>query len=158
MDSSKSFFNRRTSAKREWQCCFLSRGLCDLEDKRRSENIAFPFIVKSLPGYRDARQIISIILWQSTLLVGEEHFLHFFMTNADFKIRRWRKEHICDEKWRRRHLNEKTEKRVWKKKMTIRFPKKNVCLIMMTVSSIVVEYTFVKIINSTCFRQSTYST
>jgi len=78
MDSSKSFFNRRTSAKRKWQCCFLSRGLCDLEDKRRSENIAFPFIVKSLPGYREARRIISIILWQSTLLVGEEHFLHFF--------------------------------------------------------------------------------
>ena len=35
---------------------------------------------------------------------------------------------------------------------------KNVCLIMMTVSSIVVEYAFVKIINPTCYRQSTYST
>ncbi len=32
---------------------------------------------------------------------------------------------------------------------------KNVCLIMMTVSSIVVEYAFMKIINSTCYRQST---
>ena len=101
MDSSESFFNRRTSAKRKWQCCFLSRGL---EDKRRSENIAFPFIVKSLPGSREARRIISIILWQSTLLVEEEHFLHFFSTNTDFKIRRWRKEYSRNEKWRRRHL------------------------------------------------------
>ena len=115
MDSSKSFFNRRTSAKRKWQCCFLSRGLCDLEDKRRSENIAFQFIVKSLPGYREARRIISIILWQSTLLVEEEHFLHFSYDNADSNIRRWRKEYICNKKWRRRHLNEKTEKRVWKR-------------------------------------------
>jgi len=32
---------------------------------------------------------------------------------------------------------------------------KNVCLIMMTVSSIVVKYVFVKIINSTCYRRST---
>ena len=75
MDSSESFFNRRTSAKRKWQCCFLSRGL---EDKSRPENIAFPFIVKSLPGSQEARRIISIILWQSTLLVEEKHFLHFF--------------------------------------------------------------------------------
>jgi hypothetical protein len=30
--------------------------------KRRSENIAFPFLVKSLPVYREARRIISIIL------------------------------------------------------------------------------------------------
>ena len=34
-------------------------------------------------------------------------------------------------------------------------PQKNVCLIMMTVSSIVVKYVSVKIINSTCYRRST---
>jgi hypothetical protein len=34
----------------------------DWEDKGRPENIAFPFLSKSLPGYRGAHRIISIIL------------------------------------------------------------------------------------------------
>ncbi len=37
--------------------------------------------------------------------------------------------------------------------MTILFPKKNVCLIMMAISSIIVKYVFVKIIKSTYLRQ-----
>jgi len=40
-----------------------------------------------------------------------------------------------------------------KKKDDDSLPQKNVCLIMMTVSSIVVKYASVKIINSTCYRQ-----
>jgi hypothetical protein len=36
--------------------------LLDLGDKKRPENITFPFLTKSLPGYRDTHQIISIIL------------------------------------------------------------------------------------------------
>ena len=94
--------------------------------KRRSENIAFPFIVKSLPGSREARRIISIILWQSTLLIEEKHFLHFFSTKTDFKIRRWRKEYSYNEKWRRRHLKREDRKTSMKKKDDDSLPQKNV--------------------------------
>jgi len=94
--------------------------------QRRSENIEFPFIVKSLPASREARRIISIILWQSTLLVEEEHSLHFFSTNADFKIRRWRKEYSCNKKWRRRHLKREDRKASMKKKDDDSLPQKNV--------------------------------
>jgi len=44
-----------------------------------------------------------------------------------------------------------------KKKDDDSLPQKNVCLIMMTVSSIVVKYASVKIINSTCYRRSACS-
>lgn len=124
--------------------------------QRRSENIAFPFIVKSLPGSREARRIISIILWQSTLLVEEKHFLHFFSLRKPTS--NWIDEEKSTAVIRNEEddtYNEKTGKRV-KKKMTILFPRK-MCLIMMTVSSIVVEYVSVKIINSTCYRQSACS-
>ncbi len=125
--------------------------LLDLEDKRRPENIAFPFLAKSLPGYRDAHQIISIILWQSTLLVGEEHILIIFFTKTPAsKLDDEEKSTSAGKRWRRRHLNEETEHEYEER---WRFVPPKMCLIMMAVSSIIVKYVFVKIVKSTYCRQ-----
>jgi len=97
--------------------------LLDLGDKKRPENITFPFLTKSLPGYRDTHQIISIILWQSTLLVEEEHSLnHFFTNTLASKLDDEEKSTSAGKRWRRRHLNEET-KHKYEEKMTIRSPK-----------------------------------
>ena len=69
MDSSESFFNRRTSAKRKWQCCFLSRGL---EDKRRSEKYRIPVHRKISP-------------WISRSSSNHKHHL------VTFNLARWRR-------------------------------------------------------------------
>ena len=156
MDSSKSFFNRRTSAKRKWQRCFLSRGLCDLEDKKKIGKYRIPvhrkispWIPRSSSNHKHHLVTINLARRRRTL------FYIFFLQIPTSKLDDEEKSTAATRNEEDDTYNEKIEKQAWKDDDSL--SQKNVCLIMMTVSSIVVKNVSVKIINSTCYRRSTYS-
>jgi len=72
MDSSESFFNRRTSAKRKWQCCFLSRGLEDKEHRKKKYRIPVhrkisPWIPRGSSNHKHHLVTINLARWRKTL-------------------------------------------------------------------------------------------
>ncbi len=113
-----------------------------------------PWIPRNSSNHKHHLVTINLARWRRTLST----FFFLRQTPTSKLDDEEKSTAVTEKKMKKTTLKTRRQKNEYEKKDDDSLLQKNVCLIIMTVSSIVVEYAFMKIINSTCYRQSAYST